>query len=156
MIAAGLLLGATGVQAERVNCLDSQGSRIIAYSEARTLGMFELTGVAREDSNENDALRFRCSGTFLATAEGKTYNYTCELIDAAGDKFILQNADAKPFAALRYVAGGTGKYSALSGAAAGFAVFPLNSDGTLPMCGQQEDGSEHVARQSQSRFNEQH
>jgi hypothetical protein len=149
MIAAGVLSGATGAQAERVNCLESQGSRIIAYSDARTLGTFELTGIARERGNENDTLSFRCSGTFLATADGKAYNYTCELIDAAGDKFNLQNADSTPVAELRYVDGGTGKYSALRGAAAEFAVFPLNSDGTLPACAAQESAFERIA----SRFN---
>jgi hypothetical protein len=138
LIAAAVVLGGTGARAEHMGCWDSQTSRITSYSEAQTLGKFELTGIARAREDENNALKFQCSGTFLADQDGKTYNYFCELTDPAGDKFILQNGDAKTFGALEYVAGGTGKYAKLSGAATEFAEFPLNDDGTLPACARAE------------------
>ena len=127
-----LLLSASGASAERLSCWDSQMSQILAHSPDQTIGNFELAGVSV--AADAPLLAYKCNGTFLMSGERRQYSYLCEVHDASGDKFSLQNNDTT-LDAMQYVTGGgTGKYAERAGLAADYALFPINRDGSLPSC----------------------
>jgi hypothetical protein len=131
-----LLSSAVGANAERLSCWDSQMSQILSHDAGQTIGNFEFGGVtaANDVDSAERLLAYKCSGTFLLSSDRKQYSYLCELQDAVGDKFSLQNSEAQ-LGAIQYVAGGgTGKYAERAGDAEEFRNFPINRDGSLPSC----------------------
>ena len=126
-------------RAGRTNCWESRSSRVLSYSERHALGNFELTGISRKgNATGSESLRFQCTGTFLKDAAGKKYNYYCEFDDPAGERFVLQNADAQTVDKLVYI-GGNNKSGEAAGVAEEFRGFPFNADGTLPACKEGEN-----------------
>ena len=85
-----------------------------------------------------ESLHFQCTGTFLKDDAGKKYNYYCEFEDPSGQRFVLQNADAKTVDKLVYI-GANGKSGEATGVADEFRGFPFNSDGILPACKEGEN-----------------
>ncbi len=132
VVSSALALSAQRANAEHVNCWDTQMSEIVAHSAEQTIGNFEVGGVSI--ASDQPLIVYKCNGTFLLRGERKQYSYLCDLQDAAGDKFSLQNNDAT-LGAMQYVAGGgTGKYIERAGLAAEYTLFPVNRDGSLPSC----------------------
>lgn len=131
-----LLFGAARAGAERSTCVERELSHISAHTALQTIANFEWSGISRDahaDAPEQ-VLKFECSGTVLIEGASKRYNYLCELHDAAGDKFALQN-DGDALDTVQYVrGGGTGKHAERAGPAPEFRGFPMNSDATLANC----------------------